>query len=507
MEKVQIRIHPQGKVFEARKGSPLKDVLHECGVEFPCGGKGTCGKCAVRILDGLSEPDPYHRERLEALQLGPEWRLACLTSCDDNLVVEVAQYETIIQADETPFEFEPASGVAVAVDLGTTTLVAQLVDLGSGRILAVETGINPQKIYGSDLISRLEAALDGGTAMMTELIRERIGSMIDALCVGRARNLEKVVIVGNTVMQHFFCGSDIRPLSFYPFESPELGMKEFTAGELGWKVPCSRIVFYPSVGSFVGSDILAGIQATGMFRNEEYAVLIDLGTNGEIVAGNRERLLCASTAAGPAFEGARISMGMLAATGAVASVTSVREGPEYTVIGGTEPRGICGSGLIDAVGVLLEEGFLGEFGEILSGEQHITIARPLKLTQRDIQEFQLAKAAIAAGIEILLARLGIRGEDVVNVYIAGAFGSYIDVRNVLRTGMLDFPGERIRQLGNTALMGARMFLFSDMDHVSEILRITSHINLESEKQFQDLYVKHMAFNPPSSIEDRAIPGP
>jgi uncharacterized 2Fe-2S/4Fe-4S cluster protein (DUF4445 family) len=481
-------------VLQARRGSPLKDALHEYGVEFPCGGKGTCGKCAVRILDGGIEPDNQHKHRLQELQLGPEWRLACQTSCESDLVVEVGQFETIIQADETTFDFDPGSGLAIAVDLGTTTLVAQLVDLETGHILAVETGLNPQKKYGSDLISRLETALSDGPEKLTEMIRIRIGEMVTAMCAGRTGELTRIVIVGNTVMQHFFCGSDIKPLSYYPFESPDLGLRRFSNHELEWRIQCEDINFYPSIGSFVGSDILAGIKATGMHRREDHSVLIDLGTNGEIAIGNKDGLLCASTAAGPAFEGARISMGMLATTGAIASVYSTKEGLLCRVIGDTEPRGICGSGLIDAVGVMLQEGLLGSFGEILSGDQKIRLAHPVTLSQKDIQEFQLAKAAIAAGVEILLGRLGISKAEISNVYIAGAFGNYINLGNVLRTGMLDFREEIISQLGNTALMGARMFLFSDASMTGDILDITSHVNLESENQFQDLYVKHMEFN-------------
>ncbi len=473
-------------------------MLHEYGVEFPCGGKGNCGKCAVRILDGQMEPDPYHRKRLEELQLGRDWRLACLSTCQSDLVVEVGQFETIIQADETPFEFEPGVGLGVAVDLGTTTLVAQLLDLRTGHILAVETGMNPQTKFGSDLISRLEAALFKGTEELTEMIRIRIGEMIDALCLEKTDNLTKIVIMGNTVMQHFFCGSDIKPLSFYPFESPDLGLKQFTFRELGWKVECEEISFFPSIGSFVGSDILAGIVATGMHSRESYSVLIDLGTNGEIVVGNRDRLLCASTAAGPAFEGARISMGMLATTGAIVSITAIKNGASYRVIGDAEPRGICGSGLIDAVAVLLEEGFLGEFGEILSGEQEIMLSPPVTISQKDIQEFQLAKAALAAGIKILLRQHNIEVGDIENVYIAGGFGTYINLENVIRTGMLLCPAEKMHKLGNSALTGAKMLLFSDSQLTDDILDKTFHVNLEGDPDFQDIFVDRLSFTPPSS---------
>ena len=476
------------------EGTPLIDVLHDYGVEFPCGGKGICGKCKVILLKGEISLSDFHRGRLEKLNLDKGWRLACLSVCDSDIELEVGQFNTIIQADETEFDFTPQKGLGVAIDLGTTTLVCQLLDLTNGKILAVETALNPQKKYGSDLISRLESALAGSFNIMTRLIRAKIGEMVDKMMVSRSGPIEKIVIVGNTVMQHFFCGLDIKPLSFFPFESENLELKEFTSGDLGWEKGGKKICFYPSIGSFVGSDILAGIMATGMYEREEYTVLIDLGTNGEIVLGNRDQLLCASTAAGPAFEGAKISMGMLATTGAISSVLSTDDGWQCNVIGNVDPVGICGSGLIDAVALLLEKGHLGEYGEILSGEQEISIEGPVGLTQKDIQEFQLAKAAIAAGLHILIRRLSIRPEDIADIYIAGAFGNYINIENLLKTGMLGFNTDRIHKLGNTALIGAKMFLFTDPSINRSILQITSHINLESEPHFQDIYVDQMRFH-------------
>jgi len=496
LETVQIRLHPLGKVLTARKGSPLKDVLHETGVEFPCGGKGTCGKCAVRILGGVVETDSHHKQQLEKLGLGTGWRLACLSRCDEDLVVEVEQFETIIKADETPFDFSPGKGLAVAVDLGTTTLVAQLVDLENGHILAVETALNPQNKFGSDLITRLEACLRDGSDEMTRIIRARIEEMISKMMMHQTEALERIAIVGNTVMHHFFCGHDIQSLSYYPFESPNLAMANFSSEELGWsQVRCKDVSFYPSIGSFVGSDILAGILATGMHLKDGYSVLIDLGTNGEIVVGNSTRLLCSSTAAGPAFEGARISSGMQATTGAISSIDRVGESWKSVVIGNTDPIGICGSGLIDAIRVFLDTGLIGEFGEIHSGKTSITLDKAVALTQKDIQEFQLAKAAIAAGIEILMRKLGIRSGQVKEIYIAGGFGSYINLENVIRVGMLDFPEDRMHKLGNSALLGGKMFLFEDYRFPETILKITQHVRLESEPGFQDIFVNNLTFKP------------
>ncbi|MEA3461546.1 MAG: 2Fe-2S iron-sulfur cluster-binding protein, partial [Bacteroidota bacterium] len=275
MQTVQIRLHPLGKRISVARGSSLIDVLHEFGVEFPCGGKGSCGKCKVRLLEGEIRADPDHQRKLKELGLSPEWRLACMSRADSDLVIEVGQYEAMIQADDTHFSFEARQGYGVAVDLGTTSLVAQLVDLSNGKVLAVETALNPQRRWGSDLVSRLEAALAGKEVELTRMIREEIGSMLIKLIGERKIVIDRVLMVGNTVMQHLFAGSDIKPLSFYPFESPDLGIKHFHARELHWKISCSRIDFYPSIGNFVGSDILAGIHATGMRKRKEFSVLVD----------------------------------------------------------------------------------------------------------------------------------------------------------------------------------------------------------------------------------------
>lgn len=493
MKNISVQLVPLGKEIRAREGTPLIDILHEYGVEFPCGGKGTCGKCRVKVLEGKLEADSQHLAKLRELDLGTDWRLACRSSCQENLVLEVGQYHSIIKADETTFDFTPRKGFGVAFDLGTTTLVGQLLDLQTGEILGVEKALNPQKKFGSDLVSRLEAALAGHYQEMVDLIREKIGQMIRDMTGGRCEKIQEISIVGNTVMQHFFCALDIRPLSFFPFESPDLAARVIKPEELGWNISCPNIRFHASIGSFVGSDILAGILATGMHQKEAYTVLVDLGTNGELVVGNKKQLLCASTAAGPAFEGARISMGMQAVTGAISSVKAGEGDWKYSVIGKVAPRGICGSGLIDVISLLLDAAKLGEFGEIQSGEDQVPLTGGVVLTQKDIQEFQLGKSAIATGLEILMRRMGIGSEDIDRIYIAGGFGSYLNTSHVKRTGMLDVDPEKMHQLGNSALIGAKMMLFTNAGEVDRILSLTSHVNLESEPDFQDRYVEHLAF--------------
>jgi uncharacterized 2Fe-2S/4Fe-4S cluster protein (DUF4445 family) len=218
-----------------------------------------------------------------------------------------------------------------------------------------------------------------------------------------------------------------------------------------------------------------------------------LGTNGEIVVGNNKQIMCASTAAGPAFEGANISMGMLAVTGAISSLNLTNGEIDASVIGNTAPKGICGSALIDAAAIFRKLELIGMFGEIMSGESQIHVAGKVNLTQKDINEFQLAKAAIAAGLTILANKLSIRLSDIQEIYIAGGFGSYINIGNVVATGMIEIDEQKIRKMGNTALIGAKMFLFSNSEIVEEILVKTCHINLEGDPNFQDIYVDKMLF--------------
>lgn len=494
MNKHTIRLHPLGKEIKVNYQTPLIDILHGFGIEFPCGGKGTCGKCKVRLLEGEISINEQHHQKLRNLALASDWRLACLSNCTGNITLEIEQLNYLILADESEFDFSPQEGFGIAVDLGTTTIVAQLIDLYTAKVMAVETMLNPQLKFGADLISRIQACLEGKAAEMTRIIRSSIGNLIDLLLKKHKVGLKKVVIVGNTVMQLIFSDCDVAPLSAYPFHTENLGMKTFLPEALGWQFKVHEgIEFYPSIGSFVGSDILAGIAATGIHRKESYTALIDLGTNGEIVVGNKNQLVCASTAAGPAFEGANISMGMLAVTGAISSLFLNNEKIEASVIGNTIPKGICGSALIDAIAIFRKQGKIGIFGEIISGDNNVHVAGNVYLSRKDINEFQLAKAAIAAGLTILTKNLSIELSDIESIYIAGGFGNYLNIENVIATGMIALQEEKIHKMGNTALIGAKMFLFSENELANEILSIAKHVNLESDPNFQDIYVDHLVF--------------
>ncbi|MEE4286910.1 MAG: ASKHA domain-containing protein [Mariniphaga sp.] len=488
-EKIKISLQPMGKLIAVNPGTPLVDVLHEYGVEFPCGGKGTCGRCKIKLLEGELRADTVQQQKLINLGLEKDWRLACFCKADSDITIEISQFEDIILADNTTFRFKPEEGFGIAVDLGTTTLVTQLLNLKSGHVLDAATALNPQVKFGADLISRIQSCLDGKQEEMQMLIRKKTGEMIQSILEKHPIEISKVVLVGNTAMHHIFSGLNVQPLSFYPFESPDLGMQKFSSEHLNWKLPrATKIRFYPSIGSFVGSDILAGIAATNLAERDNYSILIDLGTNGEIVLGNREKIICASTAAGPAFEGAKISQGMRAVTGAISSVQLENGKMNCHVIGNVPAKGICGSGLIDAMAIFIRQEKIGMFGEINSGKDKIKLISDVFLTQQDIREFQLAKAAIATGLQILLNKFNITLNEVENVFIAGGFGNFLNLKHVIQTGLIETFEEKIVKMGNTALIGAKMFLFEDEPYIQNILNKTSHINLEGDPDFQDIYV-------------------
>jgi uncharacterized 2Fe-2S/4Fe-4S cluster protein (DUF4445 family) len=497
----RLLLRPTAVELRAPAGSALRDLLFEQGVEFPCGGRGRCRGCRVRVLEGAAEINDEQRERLSDEELKSGWRLACQCPLTDDLVVELRQWDGAILADDSPFVFEPRPGLGVAVDLGTTTLVAQLLDLTTGRVLAVRTAFNAQARHGSDVMSRVEYAGDEGRLLeLTQLIRRQIASLIGQLVlisrtdVGEIRD---VVLVGNTVMHHLFCGLDVEPLSHVPFKSPQADLKIFHAGDLDWNLaPRATIRFLPCLGGFVGSDVLAGVLATRLSESEETSALVDLGTNGEIVVGNSARLLCASAAAGPAFEGARIFMGMRAATGAISQVTVEDQRLACHVLGNAAPQGLCGSGLVDAVAAGLDLDAILPSGRFANGRSEWTIAPPVVLTQSDIRELQLAKGAIAAGLRILLKRLGADLSGVKRLYLAGAFGNYISRASARRIGLIDLPIERISPAGNTALLGAKLALFDlagEDGSSTQLRQRIEHVPLNADADFEKVFVDELAF--------------
>ncbi|MGC8792221.1 MAG: ASKHA domain-containing protein, partial [Bryobacteraceae bacterium] len=497
-DQIVIRLHPLGHSLTLPRGAALQDALFPWGVEFPCGGRGLCTRCRVRVLEGTLRVTDEDRRVFTPSELAAGWRLACRARAEGPLTLEIGQWETAILADDSPFQFTPRQGLGLAVDVGTTTLVAQLVDLATGRVAGVRATLNPQAAFGADVMSRIEYALrPGGLQRLCDLIRREIGRMAAELSRAADRPLSRVALVGNTVMHHLFCGIDVAPLSRVPFQSQRDGLEMFRSADLGWDLPGDPpVVFLPCLGGFVGSDVLAGLLATRMLESEHIVGLMDLGTNGEVVFGSHHGAVCASAAAGPAFEGGRISCGMRAATGAIAEVVLKDGRPECRVIGQTEARGICGSGLVDAAAVALDLGLLDQRGRLLADGDRWELCPPVVLTQKDIRELQLAKAAIAAGARIVLRRLGRRPDEVSRVYLAGAFGNYINRASARRIGLLEFPEERVTPAGNTALLGAKMALFlldGESGSFQHVRRRVEHVSLAADPEFQEIFVEQMLF--------------
>jgi len=499
-ENVRITLLPLGRSFEVRRGTPLQDFLFAHGVEFPCGGRGRCRGCRIRLLAGELPVSAEERAQLTPAQLAEGWRLACRGRAEGDLRLDLAQWETTILTDETAFAFAPREGLGIAIDLGTTTVVGQLLDLQTGQVLAVRTALNAQAQFGADIMSRIDfAVLRGGQERLGRTIREQLGQLTGELLAAAqadAARLRHVVLVGNTVMHHLFCGLSLAPLARVPFESPTPGLQVWRGSQLGWPIPDHADVrFLPCLGGFVGSDLLAGILATKLHQSAALVALVDLGTNGEILLGNRERILCTSTAAGPAFEGARISMGMRAATGAIAEVRVEHGGLRCHVLGGGEPRGICGSGLVDAVAGALDLGWVRPSGRLVNRDA-LPLQPPVRLTQTDLRELQLAKGAIAAGLRLLLRRWGAAPADLTCLHLAGAFGNYINVASARRIGLLDVPEDKLQPAGNTALLGAKLALFdlaTDGGEYRDLLRKVEHVSLNEEPGFHETFVECMTF--------------
>jgi uncharacterized 2Fe-2S/4Fe-4S cluster protein (DUF4445 family) len=498
-KKVSITLLPLNQSFEVAKDSQLHDILFSYGVEFPCGGHARCRGCRIRIKEGHLPITDSQKNILDDKELNEGWRLACEGRVQDDLIIELDQWKSDVLSDDSDFQFSPMHGFGVAIDLGTTTLAAQLVNRETGEVLAVETAINPQAKYGSDIMTRIDAAsrLVKQNEMQL-LIRSKINDMIIDLFHSSNENisrLKRIIIVGNAVMHNIFCGIDVEPMGYHPFEPVSNDLELYTPSELRWDLNEDvTIEFLPGVGSFIGSDILIGVWAKKIIESDGIKVLVDLGTNGEIMVGNKDKFLAASTAAGPAFEGAGISMGMRAATGAISTVM-MRNGEIIPkVLGSEKARGICGSGLVDAISAYLDDGSIKADGRFLNGES-IMVMDPVVITQKDIRELQLAKGAIATGIRLLLKEFNAEEKDVSEVYLSGAFGNYISKRSARRIGLLNFPQKKITTAGNTALLGAKMALFnkSKINNFYEIREKTTHLDLSMHPDFTDIFAELVNF--------------
>ena len=494
-------------------------------ISAPCGGNGKCGKCAVRFKKGATEITARDREVFTEEQLKLGWRLACLSYPKEEYEIEIpdAEEKIFAQMDRTFSEqtkdgtspkqldgsgtFQRKSDYGIAIDIGTTTLAAVLVDLNTGKTVSAATGINHQRIYGSDVLSRIRASVDGRRFEMQRCIRQDLRKLIGELWT---ENIKKIVIAGNTTMCHLLRGFPCDRLGVAPFVPVDIGMMKGSAGELlGLKEFTAEVTILPGISAFIGADIASGAALLGMEATESYKLLLDIGTNGEMVLGKKDHLFAASTSAGPAFEGGNISCGMASIPGAISHVVidekkkahvdgicgSGMSGHEISGAGISE-SGICGSGMIDLYAEFLRHGIVDEYGTYIDEyfENGYFLTDTVKFTQSDIRELQMAKAAIRAGIEILLQKAGINASQVENCYLAGGFGSQMDVRNAVKIGLIPPElNDKTVAAGNTALEGAKQYLLGRLTdpQLKKLIEDTKEVNLANEKEFEELYLQHM----------------
>ncbi|HZJ78344.1 MAG TPA: ASKHA domain-containing protein [Clostridia bacterium] len=466
-------------------GETVFDMLLKNGyaINSPCGGKGRCGKCKIKASGLLSPLSGSEKKHLSATEIENGYRLACQAKIQGDCVVhyenEIKPLHGLTEGMAVQTQTKPITGnkncFACAVDIGTTTVAIRIFKMPECEPVYDECIGNPQIKFGGDIITRITYATENSTDDLKNAIRDAIKDVYKSF----GKEISFSVITGNTAMLHFYEGLDTSTLALYPFTPSSL------FGQM------SENVYYPRcISAFVGADITCAILASGMMADKE-SLLIDLGTNGEMAYLKNGKLTCCSTAAGPAFEGAGISQGMAASDGAIDKVFLNNQGKiEYTVLGDSKAKGICGSGLIDAIACMLEIGVIDETGYI---ENDFEIDdSSIKITLEDIRAVQLAKSAIRAGIETLTKNKG----DIETLYISGGFGNYVNKANCVKIGLI--PNETkdiIKVVGNASLSGAGLILKnSDNINKSEEIAHSADIQeLATDEFFIDKYIDYMYF--------------
>ncbi len=605
--KFKIDFRPQNLVTHAPEGTTIFNAANWAGlaIDSTCGGRGTCGKCKVRLLNGANAITDADRRYLSPGELKEGWRLSCRAMIHSDGLVEVPRLLTSPKAallgygrhvvldpnvdkvyvqlveptleDQQPdlarlltaldkagyqaradpavwralpktlrssdfkitavvcgdelIAVEPGDTThrlyGLALDIGTTTVVAALVDLTTGAVAAVQSTLNRQASFGADVISRASYVMTEpeGLATLQGRIVETINWLLDQLLLvsGVEReNVYEAVAVGNATMLHLLLGIDPEPISVAPFIPAVAGAVTLPASEIGVKLhPQARLSTLPHLGAYVGADIVAGVLATGIGRekDDKLRLYIDVGTNGEIILGSSRRTLGTAAPAGPAFEGAQIKCGMRASEGAIEGV-EIADDVRLQVIGGdVAPIGICGSGLVDAVAQLIQCGLIDSSGFLatpdqargrvpaaladrlvdVNGVRAFLLSRPeegVVLTQPDIRALQFAKGAIAAGVAALMSHLGVTAEDLEQVLLAGSFGSYINPASARAIGLVPWvPVERIVAVGNAAGEGAKIALlsFREREAANRIPEFVEYVELSVHPEFNDVFTEALSF--------------
>ena len=508
MRKITVRRGAETKEYFADYNETVMDVLRREGmaVNAPCGGSGKCGKCRVQVTN-------WHGEY--------QWVLACRTVVDREMEILLPEEETggaICDDAGEVAVFSGGTGYGAAVDIGTTTVVLRLYDLQTGTGLGSRRAWNAQRPYGADVISRMQYIMEhaDGLKLLTGLIRRQVLGMLEELCAEAEIAREEIhtlFVAGNTVMEHILAGIDPRAIAVAPYEPEE----HFTDGKPRsvpeW--PGLEVYYAPCVAGYVGGDITAGLLSSRVEALPGKNLFLDVGTNGEMALNTGEEILTCSVACGPAFEGAEISCGMGSVPGAVRQVDWVGGKLELDVIGGGKPLGICGSGILDLLAMLLRFGVVDESGRLLPPEEvpeemaaymdededgngrfYLTEDNTVYLTAGDVRKIQLAKGAVAAGISILLQRAGVRPETVRGLHIAGGFGTAMRPKSAAAIGMIPRELENhLSSVGNSSLWGAAAALCDAgwRKSLYEIPKKCRYIELAGDPAFAEAFMECMMF--------------
>ncbi len=542
---VRVVLHGFRSEIEVQRGANLLSAVRAAGlgIDSECGGRGTCGACRVRFLEGAPPPTPEDHLLLEAAAVKAGWRLACQASVDRDCRIVIPAVapaaalriltEAVVpeSAKERRGGRRLATGYGAAIDIGTTTVVCYLVDLARARQIGVTAFANPQQAFGADVVSRIVYAHQGRErlAEVQSCLVKAIEEHLVELCSRHSVPLDAVsslTAVGNLTMMHLFRGVDPWPLGVAPYRPVFTETPPVAAGVLGFqRLGHARVRLLPGVGGQIGSDAVAGLLALGVAGWRKPGLFIDLGTNGEIVLLSRRTAVGCSCAAGPAFEGVHISSGMAAVAGAVERVEEEDGRLQLDTIDGALPLGLCGSGLADAVAVLLRRGLLLPSGRLLGpgqvpadvpsdlrarvredgGQRRFVLhqdesGKPILLTQADIRQVQLAKAAIRIGAESVLEEAGVEPQAVERVFVGGAFGSSVRAESLLALGMLpEALRGRIHPVGNVAGMGAKLALIfpERLREAGRLARRIRHVPLAERPDFASRFAAYLGFPEPT----------
>ena len=543
---IRVALEGPGLEVQVAPGVSLLDAVRSAGLalDSECGGRGTCGQCRVRFLEGTPPPTVEDAALLSQEELRDGWRLACQSFLAADCRISVPQrvararrgairiQTDAVEAGKPSEGGRRRKGYGIAVDVGTTTVVCYLMDMARALQLGVASFANPQSAFGPDVISRITFA-HRGPAELKDLQRRLVSNLekhFAALCkdAGIAPDAVSIVTaVGNMTMMHLLRGVDPWPLGVAPYEPVFVELPPFPARAIGFKrFGGAEVHILPGVGGHVGSDIVVGVMGLDLARRPGVSLFIDLGTNGEVVLCAKGVLAGASCAAGPAFEGVHIHSGMAAFPGAIERVDEADGRLEIDTIADAPPLGLCGSGLVDAVALLLRHRLLQRSGRLVDprripadvpddiasrleddGQRRFIIAKKgrsedIVVTQQDIREVQLAKAPVRATIELLLAGANLKPETIDDVFVAGGFGSSVRSESLLALGVV--PEEvrgRIHAAGNTAGFGAKLALVypERLEEAHRLARRIRHVELVQREDFRQAFAAHMAF-PVESVD-------